>query len=227
VEYRGILENSSDINEDLQRLNRALQAAHRSSIDVKNSYDFYILSIKELNKDNLQDSFLYYDRSEYELTTAINEAKFKIRGFRIHSFSTISFFFKLYGLYAIFFGILSCFLFGFLIYGYSLITVLDVPLWASFFSGLGSSAQILTGAIDDLLREGTAVRYKRVWYISLPLLSLIFGYMAYAVFNSGLIAFNINSQNMAFSMMFICFFTGFLTNWLIRGLSFYSRNTPN
>jgi len=226
VELKGILESSSDINEDLQRLNRALQAAHRSSIDVKNSYDFYILSIKELNKDNLQDAFLYYDRSEYELTNAINDAKYKIRKFRLHSFSTISFFFKLYGLYAIFFGILSCFLFGILIYGYSLITILDIPLWASFFAGLGSSAQILTGAIDDLLREGTAIRYKRVWYISLPLLSLIFGYMAYAIFNSGIIAFNVNSTNSTFSTMFICFLTGFLTNWLINGLSLYSRNAP-
>ncbi|MCJ7445599.1 MAG: hypothetical protein MUO26_13945 [Methanotrichaceae archaeon] len=224
MELKGVLENSSKIEEDLKRLNRALQAAHRSSIDVKNSYDFYILAIKELNKENLQDSFLYYDRAEYELTNAINDAKFKLRELKIHSFSTISFFFKLYGLYSVFFGIFSCFLFGFLIYRYSYVTVLEVPLWASFFAGLGSSAQILTGAIDDLLREATVVRYKRVWYVSLPLLSLIFGYMAYVIFSSGLVAFNVDSRSSIFSMMFICFLTGFLTNWLTNSLSHYSRN---
>jgi len=105
VELKGVLDRSSDISEDLRRLNRALQAAHRSSIDVKDSYDFYILAFKELNKDNLTDSYLYYDRAEYELTNAINDAKLELFGFRIHGFSTISFFFKLYGLYAILFGI--------------------------------------------------------------------------------------------------------------------------
>jgi len=224
VELKGVLDRSSDISEDLQRLNRALQAAHRSSIDVKDSYDFYILAFKELNKDNLTDSYLYYDRAEYELTNAINGAKAKVFGFQIHSFSTISFFFKLYGLYAILFGILSCILFGYLIYGYAAVTILDVPLWASFFAGLGSSAQILTGIMDDLIRKGTAVRYKRIWYVALPFLSLIFGYMAYLLFNSGLIAFNVDSRNITFSTMFACFITGFLTSWLINRLSHFSKN---
>ena len=224
MELKGVLDRSSDISEDLQRLNRALQAAHRSSIDVKNSYDFYILAFKELNKDNLTDSYLYYDRAEYELTNAINDAKLELFGFRIQSFSTISFFFKLYGLYAILFGILSSILFGYLIYGYSSVTILDVPLWASFFAGLGSSAQILTGIMDDLIRKGTAVRYKRVWYVALPFLSLIFGYMAYLLLNSGLIAFNVDSRNSTFSTMFACFLTGFLTSWLINRLSHFSKN---
>jgi hypothetical protein len=100
---------SSELERELYELNRMLQAAHRSSIDIKNSYEFNILAIKELNKDNLLDAFLYYDRSKYELTNAINEAKHNLRGLRIHSLTTISFFFKLYGLYAVVFGMLSCF----------------------------------------------------------------------------------------------------------------------
>ena len=218
------LTSSSDLGRDLQRLNRMLQAAHRSSIDIKNSYDFYVLAVKEMNKDNIPDAYLYCDRSRYELTNAVNDAKVNLKGLRLHSLRTISFFFKLYGLYAVVFGMLSTLLFGLLIYRYSELTILDVPLWASFFAGLGSSAQILSGVVDDLRKEGAVIRYKRVWYMAIPLLSLIFGYMAYLLFSSGLVAFNVNSQSKIFSSMFVCFLTGFSTNWLIDKLSKISEN---
>ena len=217
------LTSSSDLGKDLQRLNRMLQAAHRSSIDIKNSYDFYILAVKELNKDNLSDAYLYCDRSRYELTNAVNDAKMNLKGLRLHSLRSISFFFKLYGLYAVVFGMLSTLLFGFLIYRYSELTILDVPLWASFFAGLGSSAQILSGVVDDLRKEGAVIRYKRIWYTAIPLLSLIFGFMAYLLF-TGLVAINVNSQSKIFSSMFVCFLTGFSTNWLIDKLSKISKN---
>lgn len=214
----------SDLERDLQRLNHMIQAAHRSSIDIKTSYDFYILAVKELNKDNLTDAYLYCDRSKYELTDAVNDAKLNLKGLRLHSIRSLSFFFKLYGLYAVVFGMLSTLLVGLLIYRYSELTILDVPLWAPFFAGLGSSAQILSGVVDDLRKEGTVIRYKRIWYTAIPLLSLVFGYMAYLIFSSGLIAFNVNSQNKIFSSMFVCFLTGFSTNWLIDKLSRISRN---
>jgi hypothetical protein len=212
------------VEADLKKLDRMLQAAHRSSIDIKNSYDFYVLALKEFNKENLADSYIYYDRAKYELTSAINEAKFKIKGSSFHSLRTLSYFFKLYGLYAVIFGTLSTLFFSYLIYRYAEVSILEVPLWAAFFAGLGSSAQILTGVADDLRRDGLATRYKRLWYMAIPLLSMIFGYMAYLLFSSGLIAFNANSQTRTFSTMFVCFLTGFLTNWLINRLSQISRD---
>jgi hypothetical protein len=78
--------------------------------------------------------------------------------------------------------------------------------------------------VDDLRKEGAVIRYKRVWYTAIPLLSLIFGYMAYLLFSSGLVAFNVNSQSKIFSSMFVCFLTGFSTNWLIDKLSKISKN---
>ncbi|MCX6669078.1 MAG: hypothetical protein NTV25_04625 [Methanothrix sp.] len=219
-----IPESCAEVEADLKKLDRMLQAAHRSSIDIKNSYDFYVLALKEFNKENLADSYIYYDRAKYELTSAINEAKFKIKGSSFHSLRTLSYFFKLYGLYAVIFGTLSTLFFSYLIYRYAEVSILEVPLWAAFFAGLGSSAQILTGVADDLRRDGLATRYKRLWYMAIPLLSMIFGYMAYLLFSSGLIAFNANSQTRTFSTMFVCFLTGFLTNWLINRLSQISRD---
>ena len=208
---------------DLKRLDRMLQAAHRSSIEIKDSYDFYVLAFKEFNKGNLAEAFLDYDRSRYELTAAINEAKIKIKGSRFHSMRTISYFFKLYGLYAVIFASLSVALFSALIYLYSGVEVMGVPLWAAFFAGLGSSAQILTGVADDLRRYGLASRYKRLWYMAIPILAMVFGYMAYLVFSSGIIATD-DSQSREFSIMFICFLTGFLTKWIIGRLSRMSRD---
>ncbi|OYV10135.1 MAG: hypothetical protein CG437_464, partial [Methanosaeta sp. NSP1] len=184
---------------DLKRLDRMLQAAHRSSIEIKDSYDFYVLALKEFNKGNLAEAFLDCDRAKYELTAAINEAKIKIKGSRFHSMRTLSYFFKLYGLYAVIFSCLSVALFSVLIYLYSGAEVLGVPLWASFFAGLGSSAQILTGVADDLRRYGLASRYKRLWYMAIPILAMVFGYMAYLVFSSGVIAID-SSQSREFSI---------------------------
>ena len=221
---------SADLGSELRRFRYMLQAAHRSSIDVKNSYDFYTLAFKEFYKDNESEAYLYYDRAKYELTNAINDAKLSLKGFRMHSLRTISYFFKLYGLYSIVFGILTAAIFTLLIYLYSDVRIMDVPLWSSFFAGLGSTAQILTGVVDDLRREGIVTRYKRVWYMTLPVLSLIFGYMAYILVNSGLVAFNaslptetppITPDNTA---MFLCFVAGFSTNWFIDALSKFSKN---
>ncbi len=218
-----IPKSCSEVEVDLKRLDRMLQSAHRSSIDVKDSYDFYVLALKEFNKENLSEAFLDCDRARYELTSAINDAKIKIKGSRFHSLRTLSYFFKLYGLYAVVFAVLAVAIFSILIYRFSGVTVLGVPLWSSFFAGLGSSAQILTGVADDLRRYGLASRYKRLWYMAIPLLAMIFGYMAYLVFSSGVIAMNDDSQSRDFSIMFICFLTGFLTKWMIGRLSRMSR----
>jgi hypothetical protein len=91
--------------------------------------------------------------------SAINDAKIKIKGFRSHSLRTLSYFFKLYGLYAVIFASLAVVLFSILITRFSEASALGVPLWSSFFAGLGSSAQILTGIADDLRRYGMASRY--------------------------------------------------------------------
>ena len=219
-----IPESCSEVEVDLKRLDRMLQAAHRSSIDIKDSYDFYVLALKEFNKENLSESFLYCDRAKYELTGAINEAKIKIKGSRFHSLRTISYFFKLYGLYAVIFAMLAVLFFSLLIYSYSEVIILGVPLWSSFFAGLGASAQILTGVADDLRRYGLASRYKRLWYMAIPLLAMVFGYMAYLVLGSGLIVLDGGSEKRVFTIMFLCFLTGFLTKWLINRLSRTSRD---
>jgi hypothetical protein len=208
-----------ELERNLAKLLIKIQAAHRSSIEVKRSYDLYTLAFKDLARGNELEAFMQYDHAAFELTDAINNAKYVIYGFRIHSSRTLSFFFKLYGLYAILYGVLASLIFASLIYYYPSFSILDVPIWACLFAGLGASAQILSGVVGELRHDGLVTRYKRLWYTALPLLGMVFGYMAYLLFSSGLIAFNAGSQGSTSSTMLVCFLAGFATNWLICRLS--------
>lgn len=214
---------SAEVRGGLDRLGHCLRAAHCSDIDVDESYKLYVLAYKELAFGNDLDAFMHYQKAGYELTNALNDSKHKVGQLRVHSLRTMSFIFKLYGLYAAAFGLISSTLFIALIYLHSGLTVLEVPLWSTYFAGLGSSAQILSGVAEDVRSNGMALRYKRMWYIVIPVVAMIFGYMAYILMGSGVVAFNVNSQERVLSTMVVCFITGFSTNWAVGRLSGLSR----
>jgi hypothetical protein len=225
VELKGDLSASpEELEGDLRRLKAKIEAAQCSSIDVKKSFDSFTLAIREMAKGNTLEAYLQYQHALYELTGSLNQSKLRVGPLRLHSGRNLSFFFRLYGLYALSFGVLSSLFFAMMIYGYADFRVLEIPLWSSFFAGLGSSAQILSGVSDDLRRDGMATRYKRLWYMTIPLLAMTFGYMAYLIFKSGLVAFNVNSEGSTYSTMLFCFLAGFATSWLIGKLSPLSRN---
>jgi len=225
VELKGDSSASpGELEGDLKRLEHKIEAAHCSSIEVKKSFDSFTLAVKEMAKGNKLEAYLQYQHALYELTSSLNQSKLKVGRLSLHSPRTLSFFFRLYGLYAVSFGVLSSVFFALMIYAYADFRVLDIPLWSSFFAGLGSSAQILSGVSDDLRRDGMATRYKRLWYMTIPLLAMTFGYMAYLLFSSGLVAFNVNSESSIYSTMLFCFLAGFATSWLINRLSALSRN---
>lgn len=65
--------------------------------------------------------------------------------------------------------------------------LLGIPLWAALFAGLGASIQILIGVVAEIRANGVVCDYKRVWYIVLPVVALIFGYLAYLLIDLGLV----------------------------------------
>jgi hypothetical protein len=225
VEQRGdSLASPGELEGELKRLEAKIEAACCSSIDAKKSFDAFTLAVREMVKGNDLGAYLQCQNALYELTSSLNQSKLKVGSLRLHSPRNLSFFFRLYGLYAVSFGILSSLFFALMIYAYADFRVLDIPLWSSFFAGLGSSAQILSAASDDLRRDGMATRYKRLWYMTVPLLAMTFGYMAYLLFESGLVAFNVNSEGSTYSTMLFCFLAGFATSWLISKPSAVPRN---
>jgi hypothetical protein len=65
--------------------------------------------------------------------------------------------------------------------------LLDVPLWAALFGGLGACVQIQIGVVADIRGDGVVSDYKRVWYFILPLVALVLGYFAYILIDLGLV----------------------------------------
>jgi hypothetical protein len=200
------------LENNIRRLSYNIKAAQSSSIDIKNSYDFYILALKELHKSNEQESFLYYERANYDLIDAINNAKWDINGHKIHSTRTITYYFKLCGLYSIIYSILCTAMFYYLIYLYGDIKIQSVPLWSAFYSGLGAYSYILGETIKELYTEGIITTSRPGWLITIPILCMISGYMGYLIFNNGIIGSGVESLDRISTTILICFLAGSISS---------------
>ena len=115
----------------------------------------------------------------------LNKYKYQFLGFP--KWTYISFVIAKYGLFSMFYGMGAAIFFGVLLMAPPYKYVLNVPLWASLFAGLGASAQIMVGTVEDIKATGIVREYKRLWYTSLPFLAAIFGYIAYLLTDLGMI----------------------------------------
>jgi hypothetical protein len=208
---------AEDLRKSLGRLREMIEAAHESSIDAQKSYELYTLAVEDLLREDVSSGLSRCTEASGEISRAVSTAKASFRGTSIPSARTISYFSKLYGFYAMAFGIVSTALFDILLSSYPNESALGVPLWSVFFAGMGSSIQILIGVLRDILDDGLVTRYRRPWYVVLPLLAAIFGYVAYLLLSSSIFTFDILSQKGYIAL--ICFAIGFTTNWIVRELS--------
>jgi hypothetical protein len=71
--------------------------------------------------------------------------------------------------------------------GYPYIELRSVPLWASLIAGLRASAKIPVGVVDEITSDSVVTEYKRLWYISLPIIAVIFGFLAYMLNDIGML----------------------------------------
>jgi hypothetical protein len=208
---------TEDLRKSLVRLRAKIEAAHESSIDPQKSYDLYTLAVEDLLRKDVSGGLSRCSAASGELSRAVRIAKASFRGTSIPSARTLSYFSKLYGFYAIAFGIVSTALFDILLSSYPNESVLGVPLWSAFFAGVGSSIQILIGVLRELIEVGLVTMYRRPWYVVLPFLAVIFGYVACLLLSSSIFTFDIISQKGSIAL--ICFAIGFTTNWIVRELS--------
>ena len=209
------IKSIKNLENNILRLSYQLRAAQSSYIDIKDSYDFYTLALKELFKSNEQDAFLYYDRANYDLINAINNAKWDINGHKIHSARTISYYFKLCGLYSIIYSILCTIIFAYFIYSYGDIKIQNVPLWSAFYSGLGAYSYTLGETIKELYSEGIITTSRPGWFIAIPILCMVSGYMGYIIFNNGIIGNGVESLDRVSMTVLICFLAGSISSWYL------------
>jgi len=208
------LKTDKNLANNIRRLGHKLENANSSSINIKDSYDFYILSLKELNNYNEPEAFIYYDRANYDLINAINNNKWAINGYKLHSARTISYAFKNSGFSSIIYSGLCTIIFAYLTFYYGDIKIQNAPLWSAFYSGLGAYSYILSNTIKKYYREGIVQTNKPGWFITIPILCMISGYMVYLVFNNG-IGNGAESLDRVSMTILICFLAGSITCWYL------------
>lgn len=202
------LKRTQEIESWMKRLESLLDVAKRCSLDVGDNstgaIKFYRDAYQNFYKSNLTDAYFNLLDSNNALTDAL--LKSKLFGI-IPSLPYISFFMRIYGLPALTYSVFVSIIFMFLLLKYTGASVggyltmpylmglippiptelMGIPIWAALFAGLGSSIQIIMGTVADIKENKVVAEYKRVWYVTLPLVALVFGYLAYILVDLGLL----------------------------------------
>jgi hypothetical protein len=172
--------------ERLIKLGSLLEIAESRDIDVSGARTNYYAARNELytEKEPLK-SMEDADKGMEQLTRELNRHKFKFFG--LPRWTYLSFVIAKYGLFSMFYGMAAAIFFGYLLYSQDTNKIiLNVPIWAALIAGLGASAQIMVGTVEDIKAYGIVREYKRLWYTSLPFLAVIFGFIAYLLTDLGM-----------------------------------------
>lgn len=172
--------------ERLVKLGSLLEIAESRDIDVFGARANYYAARDELyTKKEPLKSMEDTDKGMEQLTRELNRHKFKFFG--LPKWTYLSFVIAKYGLFSMFYGMAAAIFFGYiLLFKDANGIILNVPLWAALIAGLGASAQIMVGTVEDIKASGIVREYKRLWYTSLPFLAAIFGFIAYLLTDLGM-----------------------------------------
>ncbi|MDP2767434.1 MAG: hypothetical protein Q8O41_08300 [Candidatus Methanoperedens sp.] len=99
----------------------------------------------------------------------------------------LAYFASVWGLFPIGTAILAMFISFIWLHSYSYIILgIGVPLWAPLVAVIGASVQILVGIVKDIKEDSMISQYKRLWYLVLPFVSFVFGFIAILLIQAGL-----------------------------------------
>jgi hypothetical protein len=173
--------------ERLTKLGNLLEIGESRGIHVPCARKNYIDSREQLyKKKDAIESIKDADEGIFQFTTALSEMKWDFKIFSIPKWPHTSFVIAKYGLSSLLYGMLAAIAFGYLLFFKDTnLVVKNVPIWAALIAGLGASAQIMVGTVADIKATGIVQGYKRIWYISLPFLAAIFGFIAYILTDLG------------------------------------------
>jgi hypothetical protein len=109
---------------------------------------------------------------------------------------------------------------------------LGLPAWAGPIGGIGACVQILISVVADVKNDGYSTEYRRVWYTVLPLVGLVFGFIAYMVYEVGLLslaqtASTSSSGSQVFLPALITFLAGYSTDWFMGKLDTLTSGTKS
>ena len=206
----GKLNRTKEVESWLKKLEILLDVAKRCGLDdklVNSGFENLTKARKEYyDTQKLSDAYEDLRVANNSLTDALAKAR---KG-SIPTLKYLSFQSMIYGWTALATSTIAAIIFILLLFRYEgmntnqltepLITIplywlswslpsklLDVPLWAALFGGLGACVQIQLGVVADIRDDGVVSDYKRVWYFILPLVALVLGYFAYILIDLGLV----------------------------------------
>jgi hypothetical protein len=97
-----------------------------------------------------------------------------------------------------------------------------VPVWAVLFAGIGACVQIMIDITNDLKKSGYVEKYAKIWYMFLPIVGPVFGFLAYVLLSLGFLSLSgITAEQLGkatFSVIVVCFLAGYSTEWFMRQL---------
>lgn len=200
------LERMKNIEKRISQLEKKAREARLSGIKDPNKYDSITANCGEAktlldsgDARNAEDKLV---KAEDELSDLLIAQK---NSWGLPNWGYLQYFISTRGALPIVFAVMLFFLFGFLLSRYTNLPVgkplaiihflgialelpseiLTIPLWSAFFGGVGAAVQILMGVAADMQEDGIVSEYKRIWYLLLPMVALVFGYLAYILIDLG------------------------------------------
>ena len=188
------LNKRKEVEAELKKLRNLLMIAESRGFSAECAWTHYKESITELyDKKKPQDALKLIDEGFRQLTRVLNTGRTNKR------WDYYTFVIAKYGITSMCAGIISAVVFGYLLFEKQNVFILDVPLWAALIAGLGASAQILVGVVGDVRSTGYVQSYMRLWYWSVPIIAMIFGFVAYLLTDLGLITIGGSSSSIGFN----------------------------
>jgi hypothetical protein len=143
----------------------------------------------------------------------------------------IKFVFPMYGLWPLGTGIVFFAIYVALLWWWPLLSQnnlhlrhLDfgIPMWVALVAGIGASVQIMVDVTNDVKTNGYVQKYRRIWYMLLPIVGPVFGILAYILLLLGFLSLSgVTAQQLGkqtFSAVLVCFLAGYSTEWFMRVL---------
>ena len=100
---------------------------------------------------------------------------------------------------------------------------------AALVAGIGASIQIMVDVTNDVKANGYVEKYRRMWYMLLPIVGPVFGILAYIILFLGFLSLNgVTAQQLGkqpFSVILVCFLAGYSTEWFMSVLGNLTKTT--
>jgi hypothetical protein len=233
-----------EIDIKLARLSNTIDVARSCGFQLTGSHSKYVEARSLLNAGNISEAddkaWETHNEIHNELETA---AYWNIGPLKIWTLRYAIFKGKTYGIFSLIYTcIVLLFFIGFL-FNYTSTTIdkdfisfwvfklpstiIGIPLWAALLGGIGACAQIFHGLIDDVYYYGIVRDENHFRYVILPLMSPIFGYIAYILMDLGVVALGGSKSETTLSAgdvliegrVIICFLAGFATSNFLKKIS--------